>query len=610
MEKKEKCVVFYASSEYAPGVANSIIGIEKHSPGLIDNYIYYHKDDDPIKESDVRAFKKISPKIIFRSIEPDAMSMSGSLKRWGGFLLLNFNIFDLLKEYRAVLYLEGDMLIQGDISPVFNYGPYAFSPHPSTKRLIEALEVEYRSQIEDVVELDFPACWMGIWLVQDDLLKDGINYTQKLFEIATKFEGKCKDAVIAPNEFCVAFLAAKYKLKYNLLPRKYQCVQNYFPPEKPIIVHAVGKQKFWNNRLVNLFHEEWNDNNEIWIELGGSCFSDKYRYSDVLGNNKQSAYKAIKGFIDDMQDVDSYNLLRSAVEYAEQYGSWNKRVAAKKADIVCAYGLGEYFRDSFELWDFKKIFNVNACCDKNMMKARNVAEEYGLKIFEISELVEMSKSRIAMVVVFMGNPYSVIKQFLDMGIYAVSAQECIIEKVSAMPESDEWFRDNQLLNVYQMLFDRESRIEFANVAALRIAPRLARLSYSDMRYGDGEVWAYFPYDIVHLGEDEVLCDVGAYNGVVLDLFFSYKHRTCKHAYAVEMDDGNFRDLKKRLKLLERYVDDFKEDKYTLIRAAAWDKRGIISYGKEDKAPASSYTVMKKFNIYSAVKSTVFRRYHF
>ncbi|MBR6103375.1 MAG: FkbM family methyltransferase [Ruminococcus sp.] len=118
-------------------------------------------------------------------------------------------------------------------------------------------------------------------------------------------------------------------------------------------------------------------------------------------------------------------------------------------------------------------------------------------------------------------------------------------------------RYEDMERVCSLLRDETSRRIFDNVLRFKITGDIRFLSeYSD----EDEI----SRDILRLGEDEIYCDLGAYNGdTVLD-FLARTGGRYRHIYAVEPSVKNFQKCLRSLGSL---------DSITLINAAASDRDG-------------------------------------
>ena len=78
-------------------------------------------------------------------------------------------------------------------------------------------------------------------------------------------------------------------------------------------------------------------------------------------------------------------------------------------------------------------------------------------------------------------------------------------------------------------------------------------------------------DIIHLSDDEVIVDLGAYDGDTIREFLSVTDGKYKKIYAFEPDEKNFRKLTRKTENLDRI------EKFNL---GAWDKKETLFFAKK------------------------------
>ena len=119
-DKKEKALVLGATGNITFAVANVLIGIKKHSPELQADFYIYHKD---ITEIDQHLLNSIIP-INFIEYNFPANNTEDlekfAFKRYSQLAFSRFECFNLLNEYKKVVWLDVDTLIQKDISSLFD----------------------------------------------------------------------------------------------------------------------------------------------------------------------------------------------------------------------------------------------------------------------------------------------------------------------------------------------------------------------------------------------------------------------------------------------------------------------------------------------------------
>ena len=259
---------------------------------------------------------------------------------------------------------------------------------------------------------------------------------------------------------------------------------------------------------------------------------------------------------------------------------------AEKADIVCAWGVGKFFEDAFEKWDFRNIMHVNLLCDSNKAKCGGGVIS-GLRCVSPDGLIELSKSKRVLVIPFIGDPLKLELDLIKTGLPFVKLQDCFFEIIANMERSKEWFDKNNILDVYDWLADEESKRVYTNVLCNRIAPDFSEFYY-DALYSEGE---YFETSAFRIEDEECFIDCGAYNGDTIERFLDITDGHVRTIYAFEMDKENYRELNQNVaNMIQKY--NLSSEVFNLYNAGVWSENGTMPYGKEPLGPKESFSLLK------------------
>lgn len=131
----------------------------------------------------------------------------------------------------------------------------------------------------------------------------------------------------------------------------------------------------------------------------------------------------------------------------------------------------------------------------------------------------------------------------------------------------EYVRENEKLfdSVYSQLADDKSRQTYIDIINFKISGKVKYLlnGYTDKE----EIYK----DILKLGNNEVIADLGAYDGDTIREITAFTHGKYKHIYALEPDEKNFKKLKKNTENMENI---------TLYNLGAWSKRDTLIFSKK------------------------------
>lgn len=139
---------------------------------------------------------------------------------------------------------------------------------------------------------------------------------------------------------------------------------------------------------------------------------------------------------------------------------------------------------------------------------------------------------------------------------------------------------DEFSQMYDTLADARSKETFVNIIKGRIS---GRTDYFRAVY---EPDPYYPKDVVHLSDREVLAEVGSYDGTTLGNFL----RRCpdyKAAYCFEPDSSN-------LRVLYRAVERLQQDgKIKVVPYGAWDHKGTLYFSNSGGATNLSHVVEER-----------------
>lgn len=283
MTKKTTAIVFSGTSNLAFAMANVMIGIKKHSPEFEFETVIYHNG---ISETDQECFNKIAP-TIFKYYNGnqyiDNLPVTENISKYSIMSFAIYEIFDLLKEYHTVIYLDSDLLIQKSISDIVSFGPISMSGGRLT--INEACGCNILDEYDDIT-----ARSSGVVIVNDHLP----NYEALTLE-SYKLTKKYWNTLVFPDQAILNLVMALNKIPITNLPKKYNTGKAQNDLHKASIVHMQGgKSKFWNNGVSNIMFPEWNHNNEYWESLGGTTYTGPKYYWGLYGISQTKLFNIIK----------------------------------------------------------------------------------------------------------------------------------------------------------------------------------------------------------------------------------------------------------------------------------------------------------------------------
>jgi len=260
-KKKELAIVLGATGNMAFALANVLIGIKKYSPKINADFIVFENN---ITELDKKLLNSIFPiKFIDYKFPLAAEKFDiGTLERFTLLSFSRYECFNMLNEYKNVLWLDIDLLIKGNISTILNYTNSGLSLYLDGGKVEENFTVPIDSY--DMKKNYYNA---GVMLI-DDTLPEYEKITgwcyQKTLELA--------QYLTFADQGIINIMIQEFKLTVNPLSFKFNCHPGLKKNLKTaIILHSFCSEKFWN--FYNF--KEWNENYIKWIKRGGTPYTGK-----------------------------------------------------------------------------------------------------------------------------------------------------------------------------------------------------------------------------------------------------------------------------------------------------------------------------------------------
>lgn len=257
--KKELAIVFGVTDNMAFALGNVFLGLKKHCQNLKADIIVFEQG---LKNKDKRILNSIFPcKFIEYRFPHQGHLTNKTLKQFSELTFSRYECFDLLNHYKNVLWLDIDILIKKDITPLLEYSSTGIS-----------LTTGDTSSTDFTIEVDGLRTGdtkynAGVMYLQDNLpnhkqLKDWCY--QKTVKMA-KFL-KCADQGI------INLMIKEFGLDVHFFPKEYNFNPGFINDKrlkKAAILHTFCQEKFWNYWIES----EWDENYKEWRRLGGSKYS-------------------------------------------------------------------------------------------------------------------------------------------------------------------------------------------------------------------------------------------------------------------------------------------------------------------------------------------------
>ena len=301
-----KNAIFFAISDnYSFAVANVIMSLNKWSNSLMGStdIIIYH---DGISEKNVELLQSLHKNTYFLYMQfPEEWTDIVNHPRtapWGPYVICKFFGFELIKKYEKVLHLDADIHICADIKELFDF----------EDELIWREILGWKPN-EIFVDLITPGTEIkcgngGMILFSNKILKYHID-KDTIKKAFLDIEG-LKDGGI--DETVIAWIVYQKGIQTRELD-----MHTYNTPSRHVtletkLVHFLDSlsisSKPWKNPASYLYYEDWAENYQKWIEIGGEglVHFTKEDYYQLFAYDKEikirKLNKKLKITIDEKQE--------------------------------------------------------------------------------------------------------------------------------------------------------------------------------------------------------------------------------------------------------------------------------------------------------------------
>lgn len=281
-----KKVIFFAISDnYSFAAANVIMGLHKYSTELMQkcDIIIYH---DGICDKNKQLLNKIHNNIIFKEMifpqEWESMLQAKRTLKWGYYVIAKLLGFELIKQYEKVLFLDVDMLVNGDISALFQ-----IEEEMAWRKVLAWNPKEDWVDIVKNPDDNISVPNGGLVYFTDKLLKYNIDI-EYIADVFSKVQQVKRGGT---EEIVLAYIGYDKQIRFKELSVSQYNTSVYeifVNPEsaKTKLIHFVDckatQQKPWKSLAAYLCFPDWVENYQKWIEMGGDgpvCFGERDYYT-------------------------------------------------------------------------------------------------------------------------------------------------------------------------------------------------------------------------------------------------------------------------------------------------------------------------------------------
>jgi lipopolysaccharide biosynthesis glycosyltransferase len=176
-----------------------------------------------------------------------------------------YECFNLLDEYRTVIWTDYDVVFNKDIGELLLPVPSGFR---LTQDISNSVGSMFFKDIDSTIKkynLDILGICLPIFVFFDNM--DKYN---EYYEYCLSQTEKYAQYLYFPEQCIINLLIQDYNIQIETIDFRIYSAHPYreIITEETKIIHAYGHPKFWNG----LYNAVWEKNYKIWVNMGGSKF--------------------------------------------------------------------------------------------------------------------------------------------------------------------------------------------------------------------------------------------------------------------------------------------------------------------------------------------------
>ncbi|OGU60055.1 MAG: hypothetical protein A2X64_07620 [Ignavibacteria bacterium GWF2_33_9] len=256
--KKELAIVLGATGNITFGLANVLMGLKKNNIKIPHEIIVFEQN---ISARDKKLLNQIIP-ISFIEYKYPTTGEIHSKSTCDRFTQMTFSRYEcltLLNEYKKVLWLDVDLLIKGNLTPLVA----DFNSQIGLWQTKQPLRINFTKNIDDY---NMESCFYNAGVI---IFNDTLTNYKDIREWCYKKTNELSEYLYCGDQGIINILLEEFNLNILNIDEKYNCHPRSKKSSTASILHPYCAEKFWN--FYN--NKEWNQNYQEWIKIGGTPYS-------------------------------------------------------------------------------------------------------------------------------------------------------------------------------------------------------------------------------------------------------------------------------------------------------------------------------------------------
>lgn len=323
MAKRPLALLLGSTGNLAFAAGCLLQALRRHSPRLEADIVLY--TDGSLPPGDEALLRRLGATPVLYT-PPEADFPPKALRTFTHIALARFEALRLLSRYRTVIWLDIDIALQGDITPLAAYGPFALAledPAFSASGATMPASISITGSVPGF-DPDAPNCNSGVLVFQDSLPDP-----EGLYRQCMEWLRLYAPQLTYMDQGIINLLAQRLRKQDSSLVRLLPHDRFNAHPRNPAaqhaaIVHAFGAYKLWDDGLTRCSFPEWERDYARWLDAGGSPWQGTVENAAYLEGGAFFMLKRLFDLTEQAQalldrqtaELEAERLLRSRLEKA------------------------------------------------------------------------------------------------------------------------------------------------------------------------------------------------------------------------------------------------------------------------------------------------------
>lgn len=278
MDYSRCCLVFGITPNLAFALGTFIVGYRAQHPVWNGDIHVFHSG---LSDEQVASLHKVWPRISFQRVDEASIgarltgagqlgtAVSRTVARYSTMYFAKFEMFDLLQKYEKCIWFDVDMVVLRALDEVWDFDDLAWRP---VLKRTQAKHADLRAAYANVLEAHpVPRPNGGLICASGGLWHDRRINAQSLYDLFSEIISR--KPIVTGDEMSLMLMAARHKLRVRVLPMIYNCPSGSAESDRALLVHSIGRAKFWNDGAVSAAFPVWRDYYAQWLASGGEAYS-------------------------------------------------------------------------------------------------------------------------------------------------------------------------------------------------------------------------------------------------------------------------------------------------------------------------------------------------